>query len=979
MSNFRKVISMSAVAILGVTNLLTPLSYANAATWYDALTTGDLKNQGLRFIMPDHDVFLYAITEANKYFVEYSGTTKTSWTMGNVEYTYDTAWDLSPNLYKKTWYTFTEWNRQVNGGGSGYADWATWVVLNWTTTENDVVPIYAQWTPNTYNISYNLNKGDGTSDPVHTGSHPTTATYDTSFTVNVPSRTWYAFSGWTISNMDSEKHTVWWAESYATGASGVMGTSFENLRATSGTVNFLAIWTKNLHTTYKVEHYLEKIEGWYPITPKQTDNLSGVTDTEVTPDIHTYEWFTPDSGVPYSGNIDPDGNKVFTYHYTRNSYNLTINAGRWIESVKWSGSVTAEKSASAGGSTTISFKYDEPVKLSFTPKAWYENAQWSGYSGTASAFNMPASHQEKTAYATPIVYNITYNENWWTNHVDNPAHYTVESGDINLKKPTGINSDFLWWTGTDESAVNPNVTIASGSIWNRSFTAVWKCHTWYHPSSTTITWSNYWNCNADTDTEYTVNHMKQDLNWEYTITWNVVIQTWTTNEQTNATPETYVWFVINQIGEDTIKWDKSTVVDITYKRLSYTWTIVSKTGVVTSSANWAHSSAGWPYKYEDTVTLTATTGAGYTFTSWTVKDASGNTVTVNNSENMNWATFQMPASAVTITPNVTVNTYHITYDLNSWSVSGTNPTTYTVESNNITLINPTRDHSNFDGWSWTNITWLSGTVVIPKWSVWNKSYEAIWSCYTWYHAVGDSCVANTYHVIEGNVDWEWHGAPDDIVFTYGQTETLPVMPSQSWYDFIWWTITWMSGWVNHYIGEITVTGDTYTYSGTSLEVMNLTVEDGGTVTLTARWAPKDDTKYVVNHYIKNVDSNTYTLSWTVNYEWTTDTPVVFADVDKEFFGFTYSGWYVNEGNETRPAWAWVTTGNIDKHGTTVINLYYDRNKHTVYLSGDAHVATLSGAGTYEYGKEVEVSATAKTWYHFKEWKKKTNNTFTTDL
>lgn len=188
----------------------------------------------------------------------------------------------------------------------------------------------------------------------------------------------------------------------------------------------------------------------------------------------------------------------------------------------------------------------------------------------------------------------------------------------------------------------------------------------------------------------------------------------------------------------------------------------------------------------------------------------------------------------------------------------------------------------------------------------------------------------------------------------------------------------MSGWVDHYIGEIIATGDTYTYSGTSLEFMNLTVEQGGTVHLEALWSPRDDTKYVVNHYIKNVDSNTYTLSWTVEYTWTTDTPVVFADVDKEFFGFTYSGWYVNAGTTTRPTTGKVTTGNIEKDGSLVINLYYDRNKWTVYLSGDAHVATLSGAGTYEYGKEVTVTATAKTWYHFKTWKRKANSGFVTD-
>jgi hypothetical protein len=32
----------------------------------------------------------------------------------------------------------------------------------------------------------------------------------------------------------------------------------------------------------------------------------------------------------------------------------------------------------------------------------------------------------------------------------------------------------------------------------------------------------------------------------------------------------------------------------------------------------------------------------------------------------------------------------------------------------------------------------------------------------------------------------------------------------------------------------------------------------------------------------------------------------------------------------------------------------------VYLSGDAHVATLNGSGAYKYGANVEVSATAKT-------------------
>jgi hypothetical protein len=70
---------MSAVAILGVTNMLTPLSYAQeAAKPYDSLTNDDLEHAALRFNMPDRDVYLYAVTEANKYFVKYNGNTHTS-------------------------------------------------------------------------------------------------------------------------------------------------------------------------------------------------------------------------------------------------------------------------------------------------------------------------------------------------------------------------------------------------------------------------------------------------------------------------------------------------------------------------------------------------------------------------------------------------------------------------------------------------------------------------------------------------------------------------------------------------------------------------------------------------------------------------------------------------------------------------------------------------------------------------------------
>ncbi len=80
MFNLKKFISVSAVAMLGVTNLLTPLSYANAADVdnYDAANKTIRTGKSFSFVMPDHDVWLYAITAPNHYIVDYYGNTHTS-------------------------------------------------------------------------------------------------------------------------------------------------------------------------------------------------------------------------------------------------------------------------------------------------------------------------------------------------------------------------------------------------------------------------------------------------------------------------------------------------------------------------------------------------------------------------------------------------------------------------------------------------------------------------------------------------------------------------------------------------------------------------------------------------------------------------------------------------------------------------------------------------------------------------------------
>lgn len=958
MSNFRKFISVSAVAILGATNLLTSLTYAQEAKAYDSLTDSDLKTKALRFIMPNKDVFLYAVTEANKYSVVYSGTTKTSWTMNPKEFTYDTTWTLDHNAYVKTWYTFDEWNTNPNGNGTPYADQAE--VFNWTTEENGEVPIYAQWNANKYNITYDLNDRSGTSSWVHSKT-PTSWVYDQTLTIEKPTRTWYGFSGWDITNMDSEKHIVGWAESYATGATGVEGTSFKNLNATNGeTVHFAARWTRNPDTDYKVEHFLETLtDNVYQASPVDTDELTGPTDTTVTPSVRHYVWF--DDATPYSGNIDADGNKVFTYKYPRQSFDLTLTAGRWVSLVKGTGTVnTAGWSANADESTTISFKYDEPVKLSFTLKTWYENGAWSWYSGTASQFNMPATNQQKTASATPIVYTITYVYSWGTPQT-NPTKYTVESGAITLNQPIRIHSTFEWWIGSNWDTAQKNVTIPAGSIWDRGYRATWSCHQWFHDNL------DYTACIPNADTNYTVRHWQESLTWVFVhVEGDDDLLQWTTLSGTNAQARNYPWFNPKPITQGIITWDGSTIVDVQYTRLTYSASITDVTGITNTSADGQYSDEP-NYKYDDKVTLSADTQSGYTFAYWEVKDSSNNPVTVTNSGNIVGATFNMPASSVTIIPHVTTNVYNLTI-ISHWGLSGSTSRTYTVEDT-VTLTNPNRPHSDFAWWSWTDLAQPTMNVSFSRRSK-DSTYEETWKCHTWYHASwANECVANQY---SGRVYYDYpneHGAPVTIEFTYDQVTNLD-NPSDSWYDFVWWRITWMSGWVEHYIGTLPVTGDSVD-STKATEFKNLSTEQWFTdITFTAIWSARNDTKYVVNHYYKNLGASTYFLSWTDNLEWVTDSTLVFTNLKHDYQWFTYSEWYVNVWNETRPSAGAVTQTTIDKHGNTVINLYYDRNRWNVYLSGDAHVQSLSWAGVYEYGAEVKVDMKAKTWYHFVKWEKR---------
>ena len=81
----------------------------------------------------------------------------------------------------RTGYTFAGWNTKADGSGTEFTS---------STNVTSDITVYAQWTANTYNITYNLNGG------TNNANNPSVYTYGSAATLGDPTKTGYTFGGW---------------------------------------------------------------------------------------------------------------------------------------------------------------------------------------------------------------------------------------------------------------------------------------------------------------------------------------------------------------------------------------------------------------------------------------------------------------------------------------------------------------------------------------------------------------------------------------------------------------------------------------------------------------------------------------------------------------------------------------------------------------------------------------------------------------
>ena len=315
-------------------------------------------------------------------------------------------------------YTFTGWDTAIP---------ATMPAHNMTIT--------AQWTVNQYTITFDT---DGGSEVA-----PITQDYGSAITAPAaPTREGYTFTGWD-----------------------------KTIPATmpAGDMTITAQWTVNQYTiTYDLDG--GTAEGNPDTYTVETDAF-----TLKNPTRPGYT-FTGWSGTGLTGEDNltvtipkgSTGNRSYTAHWSLNTYSITydLNGG------------------TASGNPTSYTVESATITLNQPTKTGYTFTGWSGTDLTGEdnlTVTIPAGStgdRSYTAHWSLNTYSITYDLNGGTVS-GNPDFYTVESAAITLNQPTRIGYTFTGWSGTNLTGEdNLTVTIPTGSIGNRSYTAHWSLNTY---------------------------------------------------------------------------------------------------------------------------------------------------------------------------------------------------------------------------------------------------------------------------------------------------------------------------------------------------------------------------------------------------------------------------------------------------------------------------------------------------------------------
>ena len=361
------------------------------AGWSDGTTT---YQGGVTYTMPAANTTLTALWTNIDYTVTYFGNGSTGGSVPVDVNTYHigASVTVSGNVGSlvKTGYSFAGWNTEANGSGTSYS------ATNTITVATESIRLYAQWTINSYTVTFSASTGSWSGSAVGSSSK----TYQQSFSLPLATtvtKTGYTFAGWTYGG-----------SSYAANSSFTMPAT---------NVNFVASYTA---VSYSVRY--ENGGGtWTVVQPTEPNHIIGdgfnlAAANTVARTGYTFLGWS-DGSASYSADYRytvGSQDLVFTAQWSPNTYTVTYNPNTASGSPSRSSDTFTVGTTSPLTLPTVNTMTLVVGSDTYTFNGWSESAGSGGSGGSKIVGTYSPSH-DVTLFAIWVAPNshvVTFNSNY---------------------------------------------------------------------------------------------------------------------------------------------------------------------------------------------------------------------------------------------------------------------------------------------------------------------------------------------------------------------------------------------------------------------------------------------------------------------------------------------------------------------------------------------------------------------------------------
>ena len=761
------------------------------------------------------EVTLYAVWQINQYTIIFNSNEGSAVDSITADYNATVSKPTDPT---KEGHTFAGW----------YSNEELTAEYTFTAMPADNITLYAKWDINQYTITFNSNGGSAV-DPI-------TKNYATVISKPAdPTKEGYIFAGWFKDNetflqeWNFETDTVpvdgttlyakWTADSYNVkyyvGSEIILnenvtyGTSVPKPNDPTKTGYTFIGWDKEIPSTmpannlefravFEINNHTitYMIDG---ITVETQTYAYGATISPYQPEKQEGKTFSDWS--PDLPDTMPDYNMTVSGSFNVNTFTITY----YVDGIQYG----TPQSVKFGDAVT---PLETPTKEGYSFSGWDWNGDVEGLG--AAPEKMPAKHLSVDGYFTINSYNVTF-------HYNNGSEDTTTSAKFNtsITEPTNVSklgSTLEGWYSDSNFSTKWNFALDKMPAYDVDMYAKW--------TATSYTVNFYNGTESISSTTYTVD--------------SGAIQMPSNPSKTGYTFNG--WFEKDAI--DPFKYIKGTTVGNIDLYASFTINQYT----ITFNSNGGSAVGSITQNYAAVISKpTDPTKAGYTFVDWYTDD-----ITFNNE----YSFTTMPAENITLYAKWNLDSYSIKYYDGSSEIINLTPTSYNIDSGEITLQDATKNGYTFAGW-YDNKD-LSGNAVlsIPPQSTGDKVFYAKWT-------------PITYTVIFNANSGE--GSIENQSFRYDETKNLTANTfTKTGYEFLGWSLYQNATEAEYTDGQ---------------EISNLTPENNAEVTLYAVWN--------INQYTITFNSNggSEVESITADYNTAVSKP---NNLTKE--GYAFGGWYKDD-------------------------------------------------------------------------------------